>query len=103
MRVHEVLVVGAGLAGLMAALQVRSRDVAIATKVYPHQSHSAAAQGGFNAAMGDPDSVDAHIFDTIKGSDFLADQDAVEVMCSEGPEVIRELDRLGVLWTRTQD
>ena len=103
MRVHEVLVVGGGLAGLMAAFQARSRDVAVATKVYPHQSHSGAAQGGFNAAMGGPDSVEAHIFDTIKGSDFLADQDAVEVMCSEAPEVIRELDRLGALWTRTED
>ena len=103
MLAHEVLVVGGGLAGLMAAFQARGRDVAVATKVYPHQSHSGAAQGGFNAAMGDPDSVEAHIYDTIKGSDFLADQDAVEVMCSEAPEVIRELDRLGVLWSRTAD
>ena len=103
MLAHELLVVGGGLAGLMAAFQARGRDVAVATKVYPHQSHSGAAQGGFNAAMGPPDTIEAHIFDTIKGSDFLADQDAVEVMCSEAPEVIRELDRLGALWSRSQE
>lgn len=103
MLVHDVLVVGGGLAGLMAALQARNVDVAVATKVYPTQSHSGAAQGGFNAARGDPDSVEAHVFDTIKGSDYLADQDAVEVMCSEASEVIDELDRLGALWSRTDD
>lgn len=102
MRAHEVLVVGGGLAGMMAAFQARSRDVALATKVYPTQSHSGAAQGGFNAALAGPDSIESHIFDTIKGSDYLADQDAVEVMCSEAPEVIYEIDRLGAMWSRTE-
>lgn len=102
MRSHDVLVVGGGLAGLMAALQLGGKDVAVATKVYPTQSHSGAAQGGFNAARAQTDSVAGHILDTIKGSDYLADQDAVEVMCSEAPDVIDELDRLGALWSRTE-
>jgi succinate dehydrogenase / fumarate reductase flavoprotein subunit len=102
-RAHDVLVVGGGLAGLMAGLQLRERDVAIITKVYPTQSHSGAAQGGFNAARAESDSVDRHVYDTVKGSDFLADQDAVEVMCAEAPDVIDELDRLGALWARTAE
>jgi len=103
MLAHDVIVVGGGLAGLMAALESRRLNVAVATKVYPTQSHSGAAQGGFNAAMTPPDSVEAHIADTITGSDYLADQDAVAVMCSEASEVINELDRLGVMWSRTED
>jgi succinate dehydrogenase / fumarate reductase flavoprotein subunit len=103
LRNHEAIIVGGGLTGLMAALQLRGRDVALATKVYPTQSHSGAAQGGFNAARSSGDSIDSHIADTIKGSDYLADQDAVEVMCSEAPEVIDELDRLGVMWSRTEE
>lgn len=99
----DVLVVGGGLAGLMAALQVSPRRVVVASKVYPTQSHSGAAQGGFNAAMTPSDSVEAHVADTIKGSDYLADQEAVEVMCEEAPEVIRELDRLGAMWSRSNE
>ncbi|HHW43134.1 FAD-dependent oxidoreductase [Desulfofundulus thermobenzoicus] len=104
MLIHEVLVVGGGLAGLMAALTAAPKaDVAILSKIYPTRSHSGAAQGGFNAALGEDDSVEAHIFDTVKGSDYLGDQDAIEVLCSEGPEVILELERMGVPWTRTAD
>jgi succinate dehydrogenase / fumarate reductase flavoprotein subunit len=99
----QVVIVGGGLTGLMAALQLRDCKVVVATKVYPTQSHSGAAQGGFNAARARADSVAAHIEDTIKGSDYLADQDAVEVMCGEASEVIDELDRLGVLWSRTSE
>ncbi|MGA7578745.1 MAG: FAD-binding protein [Desulfobaccales bacterium] len=101
MLMHEVLVVGGGLAGLMAALKVSGgADTAILSKIYPTRSHSGAAQGGFNAAMAANDSVAAHIFDTVKGSDYLGDQDAIEVLCSDGPGVICELDRMGVPWTR---
>lgn len=97
----DVLVVGGGLSGLMAALNVRDRRVLVATKVYPTQSHSGAAQGGFNAAMSASDSVDGHVYDTVKGGDFLGDQDAIEVMCEEAPGIIRDLDRLGAMWSRT--
>ncbi len=104
MLMHEVLVVGGGLAGLMAALKAAEKaDVAVLSKVYPTRSHSGAAQGGFNAALGEDDSIEAHIFDTVKGGDYLGDQDAIEVLCSEGPEVIMELERMGVPWTRTPE
>lgn len=88
----------------MAALSAPAKaDVAVMSKVYPTRSHSGAAQGGFNAVMGREDSVEAHVYDTVKGSDYLGDQDAIEVLCAEGPEVIRELERLGVPWTRRPD
>ena len=104
MLIHEVLVVGGGLAGLMAALTATEKsDVAVLSKIYPTRSHSGAAQGGFNAVLGEDDSIAAHIFDTVKGSDYLGDQDAIEVLCSEGPELIRELERMGVLWSRNPE
>lgn len=104
MLIHEVLVVGGGLAGLMAALTATEKsDVAVLSKIYPTRSHSGAAQGGFNAVLGEDDSIAAHIFDTVKGSDYLGDQDAIEVLCSEGPELIQELERMGVLWSRTPE
>lgn len=104
MLMHEVLVVGGGLAGLMAALAAsENNDVAVLSKVYPTRSHSGAAQGGFNAVMSKDDSIEAHIFDTVKGSDYLADQDAVEVLCTDGPEIILELERAGVPWNRCAD
>jgi succinate dehydrogenase / fumarate reductase flavoprotein subunit len=104
MLMHEVLVVGGGLAGQMAALKVSgAADTAVLSKIYPTRSHSGAAQGGFNAAMAKSDSIEAHIFDTVKGSDYLGDQDAIEVLCSDGPGVICELDRMGVPWTRSSE
>ncbi len=99
----DILIVGGGLAGLMAALHAQPARVMIATKVYPNQSHSGAAQGGFNASAGGDDSIEAHALDTVKGSDYLADQDAVDVMCGEAPDVIAELDRLGAMWSRADD
>ncbi len=99
----DILIVGGGLAGLMAALHAQPARVIVATKVYPNQSHSGAAQGGFNASAGGDDSVDAHALDTVKGSDYLADQDAVDVMCGEAPDVIAELDRWGAMWSRADD
>ena len=83
---HDVLVVGAGLAGMRAALAAHQSgaDVAIISKVHPVRSHSNAAQGGINAALTDRgDSWEDHAYDTIKGSDFLGDQDAIEYMCTE--------------------
>ena len=104
MMVHEVLVVGGGLAGLMAALSVPDGiDVAVLSKIYPTRSHSGAAQGGFNAVLGRNDSVEAHIFDTVKGSDYLGDQDAIEVLCSDGPRDNPRTRQNGVPWTRSSD
>jgi len=104
MHAYDVLVIGSGLAGLRAALAASERaSVAIVSKVYPTRSHSGAAQGGFNAALSPQDSVAAHVFDTVKGGDYLGDQDAIEVMCTEAPGVIYELERLGTLFSRSED
>ncbi|MBI4529903.1 MAG: FAD-binding protein [Candidatus Latescibacteria bacterium] len=99
---HDVLVLGAGLAGMRAAIEAYREgvDVAIVSKVHPVRSHSNAAQGGINAAMGETDSWESHALDTVKGSDYLADQDAVEVMCREAPEDIIELEHMGVIFNR---
>ena len=103
---HDILIIGAGLAGLRAALEgVRNgMDVAVVTKVHPVRSHSNAAQGGINAPLTDRgDDWEGHAYDTIKGSDFLADQDAVEVMSREAGEAVIELERMGVIFTRGED
>ncbi len=102
---HDVVVVGAGLAGQRAALAARQAgsDVAIVTKLHPLRSHSGAAQGGINAAMGAEDSVDTHIYDTVKGSDYLGDQDAIEFFCqSAGPTVV-EMEHFGTIFSRSDD
>ena len=103
---HDVLVVGAGLAGMRAALAAHQSgaNVAIVSKVHPVRSHSNAAQGGINAALTDRgDSWEDHAFDTIKGSDYLCDQDAVEYMCTEaGPELI-DLEHMGVIFNRDEE
>jgi len=101
---YDVVVVGAGLAGMRAALEAsRFARVAVLTKVHPVRSHSGAAQGGINAALGAEDSTDIHTFDTVKGSDYLGDQDAIEVMCREAPEDIIELERMGCVFSRAAD
>lgn len=103
---HDILVVGGGLAGLAAALNSDpDQSVAVVSKVHPLRSHSVAAQGGINAALGNnPDGKDdtweRHAFDTIKGSDYLADQDTAEVMCEKAIPAIYELDALGVPFSR---
>lgn len=104
---HDVIIVGGGLAGCRAALEIKktdpSLDVALVAKTHPIRSHSVAAQGGIAATLKnvDPeDSWEAHAFDTVKGSDYLADQDAVEILTREAPEVIIELEHMGVLFSR---
>ncbi len=102
---YDAIVVGAGLAGCAAAreLQIAGKKVAVITKLHPLRSHSGAAQGGVNAAFSDKDSVELHEFDTVKGSDYLADQDAVEFMCKNAPETIRWIERMGAAFSRTPD
>ena len=106
---HDVIVVGGGLAGLRAAVGLCDKhDVALVSKVHPIRSHSIAAQGGINAALGNnPDARDdtweKHTFDTIKGSDYLADQDAVEIMCKEAINVVYEMEHWGCPFSRFPD
>lgn len=103
---HDVIIVGAGLAGLRAAVALAgTADVAVLTKVYPTRSHSGAAQGGVAASLGNAsdDSIDLHFFDTVKGSDWLGDQDSQEQMTAEAPEVVREMEHMGVPFSRTPD
>ncbi len=103
MRVHDVLIVGAGLAGMRAAIAVPPElDVAVISKVHPVRSHSVAAEGGINAAIREDDSWEAHAFDTIKGGDYLGDQDAIEIMCREGPKDVLDLDKMGALFSRDE-
>ncbi len=104
MIAHDVLIIGAGLAGMRAALALPSRlDVAVLSKVHPVRSHSVAAQGGINAALSDQDSWEAHAFDTAKGGIYLGDQDAIEIMCREAPQDILELEQMGVIFSRHED
>ena len=99
---YDAVVVGAGLAGLAAAKELKEagKKVAVITKLHPLRSHSGAAQGGINAALGEDDSTELHEFDTVKGSDYLGDQDAIEFMCSKAPETIRWAERMGAVFSR---
>ena len=101
----DVVIVGAGLAGLAAARELvkGGKDVIVLTKLHPLRSHSGAAQGGINAALSEDDDVELHMFDTIKGSDYLADQDAVELMCKKAPETIRWIEHMGAVFSRRED
>jgi len=104
LRSHDVVVVGAGLAGMRAAIAAHEAgaDVALVTKVHPVRSHSGAAQGGINAALGNEtdDSTENHTFDTVKGSDYLGDQDAIEILCQEAPREIYQLEHWGAVFSR---
>src|SRR3954469_18376682 len=102
---HDVLVIGAGLAGQRAALAAAEAgaSVGILSKVHPVRSHSNAAQGGINAALNPEDSWESHAFDTVKGSDYLGDQDAIEIMCREAPGEIIHLEHLGVTFHRNEE
>ena len=101
---HDVLVIGAGLAGQRAALAAAEDGVSVGiiSKVHPVRSHSNAAQGGINAALNPDDSWESHAFDTVKGSDYLADQDAVEIMTQEAPKELLHLEHLGVTFHRNE-
>jgi succinate dehydrogenase flavoprotein subunit len=104
---HDVVVVGAGVAGMRAAIEASryGADVAVVSKLHPTRSHSGAAEGGINAALGNAseDSPEQHTFFTVKGSDYLGDQDAIAVMCEEGPGDIYELEHMGCIFSRTPD
>jgi succinate dehydrogenase / fumarate reductase flavoprotein subunit len=106
---HDTIIVGGGLAGLRAAIESsKYADTAVISRVHPLRSHTGAAQGGINAVLANmevnrDDNWEKHAYDTIKGSDFLADQDAVEVMTKEGPERIIEMEHWGCPFSRTED
>jgi succinate dehydrogenase/fumarate reductase flavoprotein subunit len=104
---HDVLVVGAGCAGMRAAIEAHDlgADVALLSKIHPVRSHSGAAEGGINAALGNAseDSPEEHAFDTVKGSDYLGDQDAIEILCNEAPGDVYQLEHWGAVFSRTED
>ncbi len=104
---HDVLVVGAGLAGMRAAIEAHEAgaDVALLSKIHPTRSHSGAAEGGINAALGNAseDDPESHAYDTVKGSDYLGDQDAIEVLCDEAPDDVYQLENWGAVFSRTED
>ncbi|MCK5317390.1 MAG: FAD-binding protein, partial [Anaerolineales bacterium] len=125
---HDVIIVGAGLAGTWAAMiasQEGVKDIGVLSKIHPLRSHSGAAQGGIAAAInnvrpvagtgprgpleqipaGDPtvDSIETHVFDTIKGSDWLGDQDAIEILVSDAIDIVYEYEHMGCVFSRTAD
>src|SRR5439155_4550082 len=102
---YDVVIVGAGGAGLMAALQLSHGRVAVISKLYPVRSHTGAAQGGIGAALGnlEEDHWEWHMFDTVKGGDYLVDQDAAEILCREAVETVYDLEHWGLPFSRTPD
>ncbi|MBI3069563.1 MAG: FAD-binding protein, partial [Betaproteobacteria bacterium] len=106
-RTFDAVIVGGGGAGLRAALALARADlkVAVLSKVFPTRSHTVAAQGGVAAALGnsEEDNWHWHMYDTVKGSDYLGDQDAIEFMCRAAPEVVYELEHFGMPFDRLSD
>jgi succinate dehydrogenase / fumarate reductase flavoprotein subunit len=104
---HDVLVVGAGCAGMRAAIEAydAGADVAMISKLHPTRSHSGAAEGGINAALGNAaeDSPETHAYDTVKGSDYLGDQDSIEIFTAEAPGDIVQLEHWGAVFSRRDD
>jgi succinate dehydrogenase / fumarate reductase flavoprotein subunit len=104
---HDVLVVGAGCAGMRAAIEAfdAGADVAMISKIHPTRSHSGAAEGGINAALGNAadDSPEIHAYDTVKGSDYIGDQDAIELFAQEAPGDIIQLENWGAVFSRRDD
>lgn len=103
---HDIVIVGAGLAGLRAAVECADQaDVAVVSKVFPTRSHSGAAQGGITAPLGneEEDHWEWYFYDTVRGGDYLGDQDAIEIMVKDAPRAVYELEHLGVPFSRTPD
>src|SRR6478752_10372630 len=104
---HDVLIVGAGCAGMRAAIEAHDAgaDVALLSKIHPVRSHSGAAEGGINAALGNAaeDSPEIHAFDTVKGSDYIGDQDAIQILCDEAPDDVYQLENWGAVFSRTDE
>ena len=106
-RRFDVVIVGAGGSGMRASLQLAlaGLNVAVLSKVFPTRSHTVAAQGGIGASLGNmaEDNWHYHFYDTVKGSDWLGDQDAIEYMCREAPKVVFELEHMGMPFDRNPD
>ena len=106
-RKFDVVIVGAGGSGMRASLQLARAglNVAVLSKVFPTRSHTVAAQGGVSASLGNmsDDNWEYHFYDTVKGSDWLGDQDAIEFMCREAPKVVYELEHMGMPFDRNPD
>ncbi|MBI1976339.1 MAG: FAD-binding protein, partial [Candidatus Omnitrophica bacterium] len=104
---YDAIVVGAGGAGLMAALHLSTAktQTAVISKLYPTRSHTGTAQGGIGAALAnvEEDNWEWHMFDTVKGSDYLGDQDAIEILCREAIDAVIELEHMGLPFNRTQE
>lgn len=102
---HDIVIMGAGLAGLRAAFEgiTAGLNTAVISKVHPLRSHSCAAQGGVNAAINPKDNWEDHAHDTVKGADFIGDQDAIDLMCQEAPQAVLDLDAMGCPFSREDD
>lgn len=102
---HDILIIGAGLAGMRAAFEgiTAGLDTAVVSKIHPLRSHSCAAQGGVNAAINPKDDWRHHAYDTVKGADYVGDQDSIDLMCSEAPQAVLDLDAMGCPFSREED
>ncbi|MBI1363516.1 MAG: FAD-binding protein [Proteobacteria bacterium] len=105
MQRHDILIIGAGLAGMRAAFEgiTAGLDTAVVTKVHPLRSHSCAAQGGVNAAINPKDNWEDHAYDTVKGADYIGDEDSIDIMCREAPQAVLDLDAMGCPFSREED